>query len=365
MKILLISYGIIEYDGRLIELYNMAQNLGEVTLVCCGNKNISPDIHTVDMKGKKYLSLSLYLKFIFKALKVASKMEKFDVLFVDNYLAAPTGLLLKKLFKKKIIIQDVRELYFSEDMPSLKGKMLYRSEVKLLKSANVVLVANKYRADIMMEKYNLQKKPIVFENIRVLPKPPNGDQNIDFLLTISKYRVKIISTGGVSIRRLTGKLVESMSKLPSDYGLIIIGDGSESDLESVRNIINRNNLSNIHIVGKVPLNELYTLVASCDIGIVNYHKEDLNNQYCASGKVYEYLDAGLPIVTTENTPLKDFCESFNVGIADDGFYRGILEIGENLESYRNNVKDYMKDISVENYNKNIASRILEAIEIEG
>ena len=47
MKILLISYGIKEYDGRLSEIYEVAKKMGNVTLVCVGNnksKNINEKI---------------------------------------------------------------------------------------------------------------------------------------------------------------------------------------------------------------------------------------------------------------------------------------------------------------------------------
>lgn len=362
-NIVILSYGIREFDGRLNEIINVSQNLGECTVVCCTrSNNTQHNEYRIFIGNEKYLSIKNYIKFIFKTIEIALKMKRIDILVLDNMFSIFPGNLIKITHPKVKVIQDVRELYFYEDIKKAWARYLSRLETRSMKKANVVLCANHQRAKIMKEKYNLAKLPIVFENIRFL----EGDY--DEVLLNQKYvnefhyKFNIISTGGISLDREIDKLVYSIKYLNKDYGLYIVGDGSEYDKNVVNKIIEDNGLNNVKLIGKVPLGELRYLVKQCDIGIVHYSKKDLNNKFCASGKVYEYLSEGLPIVTTENIPLKDFCNLNKVGIADDTFYNGIREVSINLEKYRANVKDFIENISVEKYNQEISKSISKRLE---
>lgn len=362
MNILFISFGIKEYDGRLAELYSVSQKLGKVTLVCTSNdnNNISNE-NVIKLRGKKYLSIINYSTFIYKSLKAAKKMKDIDVLIVDNLFASIPSILIKAFFRPRFIIQDVRELYFYNEIKSRVGRMLCKLEVKLMRKADVVLCANKQRSNIMYKKHQLNKYPVVFENIRFLTGDFDTKELDEKYKNSFKNRINIVSTGGLSVLRTTDKLVEAMAHLPKDYVLYIIGEGTEKDHCIIQKIIDENQLSNINLLCKVPLTELRYIVQKCDIGIVNYHKNDLNNQYCASGKVYEFLAEGLPLVTTENIPLKELCEQHGVGEADDEFYNGILKVSENINDYKSKVKSFISEISVEKYNEQIASIIKDLI----
>ncbi|MCM3709210.1 hypothetical protein [Sporosarcina luteola] len=358
MNVLLISYGIREYDGRLSELYELSKHLGEVTFVSCGISPSDVENEKIILKKKhKYMGVSLYLKFLYTSLITAKKMKSIDIIICDNFFASIPVLLINKLLKPKRIIQDVRELYFYEEAKSISGKLFSKFETKLMKKANIVLCANNERSEIMFSKFNLRKKPLVFENIRTLKGSFNSKVLDEKYINDFNYKINIVSTGGISVLRTTDKLVNAMSKLPSNYGLYIIGGGEESDKKIIQDIIEKHSLKNVKLISKVPLNELRYIVRNADIGIVNYHQLDLNNKYCASGKIYEYLGEGVPIVTTENPPLKQLCDNAKIGEADDFYYKGIMKVATNLSEYKENVEIYMKNISVEKYNENTARKI--------
>lgn len=99
----------------------------------------------------------------------------------------------------------------------------------------------------------------------------------------------------------------------------------------------------IHLIDKVSMDELRFLIKKSDVGIVNYHQKDLNNLYCASGKIYEYLEEGKPIITTENIPLKEFCEIHEVGVANNNFNESIDLIFKEYSKFQKNV--YLKKSS--------------------
>lgn len=362
LNTLLISYGIKEYDGRLTEIRKIANELGKATIVCVGiSESNNPNEKIVKLNNSKYLSTYIYISFLVLCLKTAHEMKDIDVLFSDNLFSAIPALLIKLLYNPKSIIQDVRELYFSKDLKSLVGKLFVKFEITLMKKADIVLCANEQRSKIMYEEHNLSKYPMVFENVRFLTGEYDKDELDEKYKYFFNYKINIVSTGGLSVLRTTDKLVMAMSRLPSDFGLYIIGGGTNEDSSTILNIIESSNLKNVYLIHKVSLSELRYIIQQCDIGIVNYHKNDLNNMYCASGKIYEYLAEGLPIVTTENIPLKEFCEMHKVGEADDFFYNGILKVSKNIDEYKKRVNSFISGVSVESYNAEIANKILETI----
>jgi hypothetical protein len=140
--------------------------------------------------------------------------------------------------------------------------------------------------------------------------------------------------------------------------LLIVGKGRANDYEQINAYLIEKNIKNVIILDRVPLEELKYLIKLCDIGIVEYHKKDLNNLYCASGKTYEYMNEGLAIVTTENIPLKELCNTNKVGVADDNFVDGIKLVSHNLSYYKENVRKLMQKTSVDTNNQNLANRII-------
>lgn len=353
MKILLISYGIFEYDGRLKELSRVAEGLGEVSAIMVTTSlSDNEKCKYVHIKKEDYLRFLTYFSFVLMCIRQSMKIKENYILFSDNLFSAIPALIIRCIKKPQQIIQDVRELYYPEEIKSLFGRTCCRSEIILMKKADVVLCANDFRAEIMKTRYNLSNRPLVYENIRFL------NEDFDRSALDYKYdgmfeaRIKIVSTGGLSVQRGADNLVRAMIKLPIDYVLYILGGGSKSDEEKIESIIREEQITNVVLLPKIPLSELKYVLQRCDIGVVHYHRKDDNNKYCASGKIYEYLAEGLPIVTTENEPLVSFCNTNDVGIADDTYVRGITKIAENLSDYKFRARNYIISISAEKNNEN-------------
>ncbi|WP_312700204.1 hypothetical protein [Sedimentibacter sp.] len=359
MKVFFISNGIWEFDGRLRELIKVASGLGDVKYITrVKSSNLQTNKNHIKIKGNNYF------KFILKTLSSVRLYEDIDIIFVDNRKAIIPALLIQLYYKHRKIILDVRELYLSNEVKHITGKIGCFFEKIMIKKADIVICANKYRANVMKEYYKLNDIPLVYENIRQI----NYNENTDLEKLRLKYEhifsnktTRIISTSGYSVSRTNDKLVEAMIELGSDFELLLVGSGTKDDKIIIENIIHKNNLNNIHLIEMVNEDELKYLISHSHIGIVNYHQKDLNNKFCASGKIYEFIFEGLPVVTTENKPLVDFCADFGVGCTDNSYIEGIREINSNYVYYKKQVDYIRNNFDIEKNNLDLKNHIMDKL----
>ena len=185
--------------------------------------------------------------------------------------------------------------------------------------------------------------PITYENLRQLEYESDEEYKkakakIDAMINDDEYR--IISTSGCSILRTNDVLVKNLSKVDKKCRLYLVGDYTAAEKAVIDEIMAENSSTNVEIVGRLNQSELKYLISKCHIGIVNYGQYDTNNRLCASGKLYEFIYEGIPVVTTTNPPLKNICDEFKIGIADDAYYNGINMVLDQYESFCENVRQF-------------------------
>lgn len=358
MKILFISNGIWEYDGRLRELVEVFREFGQTKLITRSNNN-QPNTDHIKITNNNFII------FIIVSVYQALISGKVDILFIDNRKAIIPAIIIRIIKKPRFIILDVRELYLSNEVHHLKGKIGCYFESWMIKKASIVISANKQRSKIMKEYYKLSEAPLVYQNIRKI----DFSESYYEKYYLNKYHdlfkrntCKIISTSGFSISRTNDILVKSMTELGENYELLLVGGGRIEDRIVVEGLIKDNDLSNVTMIDMVEADELKFLIQNSDIGIVNYHQRDSNNKYCASGKIYEFLFEGIPVVTTENDPLKELCDTHQIGEANNNYSVGISNVSLRYEYYKKNVLNFMKKIDTAENNANLLEAISNKIE---
>ena len=359
MNILFISYDSYKYDGRLRELIKVAQELGEVTF-------ITRDEGEEPISGQHILYKgSGYLKFISFCANQAKKMQDVDTIFIDNRKGILPGYLAKRLTGATYVIQDCRELYDMKSAAGIPGRIGCLMEKIFTRHSDVVIAANAFRAKLMVKMFGLKKRPFNYENIRRLAyssedRARQVEQECQEFFAEEKFR--IISTAGCDMTRTTGKMIEAMKDLGEKYELLLIGDSEEEDEELAHRIIQYYGLTNVKILPRMDQDHLKYFIDHSQVGMVTYHQRDLNNKYCASGKIFEFLFEGKPVVTSTNPPLKEFCEKYGVGIADDDYAQAIKAVAEHYTKWQDAVQYFVDHVHVERNNHRLAQKIQNALE---
>ena len=352
-KILLVSYGNMKYDGRLRELIKVCKLVGNTTYITRMDSlaEAAEQSHKVWTDG--------YPGFISYCVSVAKKMGEADILFADNRRSViPCGI-IRKESHPAFIIQDVRELYLANEMSSLSGKLMCALEQRFMKKADMLLCAGDERASIMRGFFRVEQ-PYVFKNFRKLEYAPDFSMKVlseKFDGLTGKNTFKLVSTAGCDVSRTTDSLVLAMKDFKDKAELFLVGASIKEDMDKINKIIAENGINNVHIVGRLNESELKYFISRCDAGVVNYGKYDTNNLYCASGKVYEFIFEGIPIVATDNPPLKSLCDEYGVGVSSGTYGKAISSLMSGYKYYKNKVVDFAASVDCCKFNEMAAKAI--------
>ena len=184
--------------------------------------------------------------------------------------------------------------------------------------AALIIAANKQRAEIMRDHYRLSATPLAIHNIAPPPlSTPGTDAALDSFPALrrsSSELVRLVFQGFLSADRGVVASVEALEQLPAEFELVLVGGGPPADIAAIHDAVAKHGLGErVVFLGRVPRERLHDILATCDIGIVYYHTRKLNHLYCASNKIYEYAQAGLPMVLTCQPPLRPLSEIYGVG----------------------------------------------------
>lgn len=355
MKILLISYGYLEYDGRLRSLISVFDRIGEVYTFTRGNKLLTRN---------GTLCNSSYLSFICSAVIYAKKLGKIDLLVLDNRKATIPGLLIKWVFNPVHVVQDCRELYLISEAHNFTKKIGCVFERFMVRKADIVICANLERSKIMKQEYGLTDFPLVYENIRILQyssEEKKEKARKKFAPLIKDDEIRIISSSGCSVSRTNDILVKNLKNVRKKCRLFLVGDSTEKDVKIIKDLAKLDTKNEVVILGRLNQTELKYLITQCHIGIVNYGQYDTNNKFCASGKLYEFLYEGLPVVTTMNPPLKRLCEEYGIGRADSNYAVAINDIINDYDVFKSNVLKFVTSNTVKSNDEKFLLKLLEKI----
>ena len=139
---------------------------------------------------------------------------------------------------------------------------------------------------------------------------PDEDLNSDGIY-------KIIYMGTISFANHVEMLVEAASILASDkkFEFFIYGDGS--DRARLEKYIAQHHIGNVHFKEKhIPLSEVAWVVSQATVNVMTYEK-GFGYMGVSSGKLFQYLAAGKPIVCNINIAYDDIISDNHLGVARD------------------------------------------------
>jgi glycosyltransferase involved in cell wall biosynthesis len=215
----------------------------------------------------------------------------------------------------------------------------------LIKYADVLITVSKQIGKEYQRLYGIEE-PIIIYNC-----PWKRDITLNHDLFREKFKIRkeqiiFLYQGIVSKGRGVEILLETFSKMDTDNAVIVfMGFGPLED--EIKNYSNK--FSNIYFQEAVRPPKFLDFTASADYGLSFIEDISLSDRYCLPNKLFEYINAGIPVICSNLPEMKKFVEENGIGviaknITIDGLKEAIIQT-QNLDklSLRRKVSDVSVD----------------------
>jgi len=218
--------------------------------------------------------------------------------------------LIAKL-KRKPLVYDSHE-YFTE-VPELVNrptvqKIWKRIERAIFPKLKDVITVNNSIAGLFEQDYGL--RPVVVRNVPYLMKETEKKTRKELGLPEDKHLL-ILQGAGINIQRGAEEMVEAM--LYIDHSVLLIA-GQGDVIPLLKKMVSERSLENKVIFRpRMPYQELMQLTKNADLGLTLDKDTNLNYRYSLPNKIFDYIQAGIPVVASPLPEIAHIVNTYQVG----------------------------------------------------
>ena len=274
-----------------------------------------------------YITLNLrLLLFLFS--------NKFDLIYANDLDTLIPCFVAAKIKNSKLIY-DTHELF--TEVPELTSrprvqKIWLKIESAIFPKLKHVITVNDSIAQIYSQKYRI---PITA--VRNVPEYHKLETDLktreQFKLSNDDF-ILIIQGSGLNIDRGVEEAVLAMKDCEGCI-LLIVGDGDV--IPKAKEIVTRNKLDQkVKFISRRPYEELMKITRIADVGLLLDKNSSLNQELALPNKLFDYIHAGIPILSSALPEIKKIIKKYDVGIFLSKTEPKIIQ--ETILSYKANHK---------------------------
>jgi len=241
--------------------------------------------------------------------------KSYDLVQVHDLPLLGVGHELSQKFKVPLIY-DSHE-FFPEQIifNRFYKENLIKYEKKIIQDCDLVFTVNHSIAEQMEKRYEI-KKPMVLLNALDSPSDLTTSLDANFYkehFSIPQNKKIILLQGRLNANRNLENLVKSFAYVTNPNVVLVVMGSGEIEAKLIKIAKKLNLLNNkIYFLPSVSQDDLLYYTTSADFGIIPYPAVDLNTYYCTPNKLFEFIQAGLPIIANDLPELRRY-------VADTGF----------------------------------------------
>lgn len=251
---------------------------------------------------------------------------------LPNYLAAK--------IKRIPLVYDSHE-YFTE-VPELQNSKLKKAlwtavERFIFPKLQHVFTVNDSIAQAYFEKYGVLAK--VLRNVPMTSNPEKPDKiKLRQELGLPPDKTIVIMQGsGINVSRGGEEAVLAMSMV--DHVLLLV-IGSGDAIPAMKLLSVKNNLQDkVRFINKLPYQQLRLFTMAADVGLSLDKDNNLNYKFSLPNKIFDYFQAGIPVIAGSLIEIKKVHDCFNFGplipqITVAGVASALQQIKPESEEYK-------------------------------
>ena len=168
-------------------------------------------------------------------------------------------------------------------------------------------------ADLLESDYQLGAKPRVVMNIPDHSKN-EGTDSIRVVAGLSESDTVVVYSGGIDPTRGVHTLVAAVGQLDSAH-LVLVSNTDSEYLHTLTEEADAGGFANrLHVVPFVPTEHVVSYLASADIAVHPMVSGPLNHELALPNKLFEYMQAELPIVVSDCREMAALVERYGLGL---------------------------------------------------
>lgn len=248
-----------------------------------------------------FFNLRLFFKLLFV------KVDVFHANDLDTLLANRWASKLRR----KPLIYDSHE-YFTgvpeiQDRPKVK-KAWEKIEKSIFPKLKYIFTVNQSIADLYRNQYN--KEVHVLRNVPMSDDLKKTKSRPDLGIPLDK-KIVLVQGTGINIDRGIEELLEAIT-IMDDTILYIVGSGDV--LQQLKERSKAQDLKNkVVFVGRLPYHEMMQYTFNADVGVTLDKDTNINYRFSLPNKIFDYIKAGLPILSSNLVELKKVINQYEIG----------------------------------------------------
>jgi glycosyltransferase involved in cell wall biosynthesis len=280
-------------------------------------------VHRIKLSSRNLKSFKVikHLEYMYRTFRFYRK-KNIDIIHCHDLTALPLGYLFKKFVTRKTkVVYDAHE--YETEMNGLSGirQVMYRIlERYLIRFADKVITVSERIGKEYVRLYTIPE-PVIILNC---PWKRESTERFDLFRqefgirqeqTIFLYQGILAKGRGVEI------LLQSFSQRDNNENVIVFMGFGPMDQDIIE-VSKKSDKVFFHQAVAPPRFLDYT--ASADFGISFIEDISLSDRYCLPNKLFEYLNAGVPVICSNLPEMRKFVEDHGVGfVAEENTAEGL------------------------------------------
>lgn len=220
------------------------------------------------------------------------------------------------------VVYHCHDLSPAWDGATWGGRAVAMLERRYARSADLVVVPDAGRAEVVARALHLERPPLVVANgpLASIPRKGGGLAAALHRRGFTFGRV-VLRQGRIAPGHALEATVRSMPLWGNqEWGFAIIGAADRTYLDELERMASSLGVAHrFAILPEVSYDEIHDFTADADLGLGLYEPVHVNNRYIstASNKIMEYMAAGVPVVVSDTPEMRRFIAEYRCGVTAD------------------------------------------------